>query len=125
MGANNGPGYKQHPEHEVRVEHQGRRVRVVFAGEVIADSADPITLHESRHGPVFYLPRRDVRMDRLARTAHHSYCPFKGEASYYTIKGERPAENAVWSYEQPYDEVSEIREHLAFYPDRVDSISQA
>jgi uncharacterized protein (DUF427 family) len=69
---------------------------------------------------VYYVPRKDVRMERLARSEHHTQCPFKGAASYYSVKD--GPENAVWSYEQPYDEVAVIKEHLAFYPDKVDAI---
>ena len=124
MAGNSGPGYAQHPAHRVELLRQGKRVCVVFGGETIADSADVITLAESNHSTVYYLPRKDVKMERLVRTAHHTYCPFKGEASYYSLSAPgKTAENAVWTYETPYDEVLEIRDRLAFYPDRVDSIS--
>jgi len=69
---------------------------------------------------VYYLPRTDVKMERLARTQHRTYCPFKGEASYFSILG--GAENAVWSYEQPYDEMAAIKDYVAFYPEKVDAI---
>jgi uncharacterized protein (DUF427 family) len=98
---------------------------VTFNGDVIADTTDAIRLREADYPPVYYVPRRDVRMDRLIRTEHHTYCPFKGDASYFTLSSGRTAENAVWSYEKPYDEVIAIKDHLAFYPDRVDSISAA
>ena len=90
-------------------------------GEVIADSADAIRLEEGSYPAVYYFPRKDVRMDRLERSAHETYCPFKGTASYYSFKG--GARNAVWSYEKPYDEMLALRERLAFYPDKVDSIT--
>ncbi len=93
------------------------RVRVTFRGEVIADSRDAILLEESKYPPVYYLPRKDVRMDRLVRSSHRTHCPFKGDASYFSF--EDGPENAVWSYEQPYDGVAAIRELLAFYPDKV------
>lgn len=92
---------------------------VTFDGEVIADTADALLLRESRLKPVYYLPRHDVKMERLVRTQHHTYCPFKGEASYYSIAGSRVAENAVWTYESPYDEVVDIKDRLAFYPRQV------
>jgi uncharacterized protein (DUF427 family) len=120
--SNSGPGYQKNPDHKVTLEREGRRVQVRFAGEIIADSRDVITMHETNHGPVFYVPRADVTMDRLVPTAHHTYCPYKGQASYFTLAGARTAENAVWSYETPYDEVGAIKERLAFYPDRVDEI---
>ncbi len=62
-------------------------------------------------------------MERLVPTTHRTHCPFKGDASYFTLSNGRTSENAAWSYEQPYDEVSVIKERLAFYPDRVDSIT--
>ena len=70
---------------------------------------------------VYYIPRKDVRMERLVRTSHHSYCPFKGEASYYSLKN--GPENAVWSYERPYDEMAALKDLIAFYPHKVDSIA--
>jgi uncharacterized protein (DUF427 family) len=121
MSANSGPGYQQHPEHGVATEPAGRRVQVKVNGEVIADSRDAVCLKEADYPPVFYIPRKDVKMARLSPTTHHTYCPFKGQASYYSL--EDGAENAVWSYEQPYDEVSVIKDLLAFYPSKVESIT--
>ena len=94
------------------------RVRVTFRGEVIADSREAILLEESKYPPVYYLPRKDVKMDRLARSSHRTHCPFKGDASYFSFKD--GPENAIWSYEQPHDGVAAIRELLAFYPDKVE-----
>jgi uncharacterized protein (DUF427 family) len=118
--ANSGPGYAQHPEHSVVVTPFEGRVVVEANGEIIADSQHALQLKEASYPPVFYIPRGDARMDRLLRTSHRTHCPFKGDASYFSIQGGE--ENAVWSYEEPYDEVSVIREHLAFYPNRVSSI---
>ncbi len=124
--ANPGPGYAKHPEHTIRCEAHPARVVVTFAGETIADSARSVVMREGRYPPVHYFPRDDVRMDLLQPTAHDSYCPFKGTASYFSIEaGGRTAENAVWSYESPYDEVLDLKDYLAFYPDRVDSIAPA
>ena len=121
MSANSGPGYKQHPEHRITTKPAGGRVQVTFKGEVIADSRDAVAMKEADYPAVYYVPRKDARMDRLIRSSHRTYCPFKGEASYFSlING---PENAVWSYEQPYDEMRVIRERLAFYPDKVDSIT--
>jgi uncharacterized protein (DUF427 family) len=121
MSSNSGPGYKKHPDHRVETQPARGRVQVIFNGDVVADSRDAIELQESGHATVYYLPRRNVRMERLARSTHRTYCPFKGYASYYSlIDG---LENAVWSYEQPYDEVRAIKDRLAFYSDRVDSIT--
>jgi uncharacterized protein (DUF427 family) len=97
-----------------------QRVQVRFKGELIADSRNAIVFEEGSNPPAYYVPREDVRMERLRRTEHTTYCPFKGHASYFSlIDG---PENAVWSYEEPVDEMRPIRELLAFYPDKVDSI---
>ena len=126
MSGNSAPGFKKHPEHRIETKLAGLRVRVTFNGEVIADSRNAIRLDESKYASVYYVPRKDVRMERLTRTTHSTHCPFKGVASYYTLSaGGRTAANAVWSYEEPYDEMSVIKERLAFYPDKVDSISVA
>ena len=101
--------------YRVVVEPCGKRLRVVFAGETIADSRDALVLHETRLPPVTYFPRKDVRMELLQRTDHHTHCPFKGNASYWTIKaGNRVAENAVWSYEHPLKDAQAVHGHLAF-----------
>jgi len=121
--SNSGPGYKKNPEHRIETKRAEVRVQVIFNGEVIADSEDAIKMEENGYAPVFYLPRKDVKMERLSRTTHRTHCPFKGDASYFTLSNGRTSENAVWSYEQPFDEVSLIKERLAFYPDRVDSIA--
>jgi uncharacterized protein (DUF427 family) len=121
MSTNDGPGYKKHPDHRVATKPAGVRVRVTFNGEVIADSRDAVRLDEAEYPAVYYIPRKGVKMERLARSSHQSYCPFKGHASYYSLVN--GPENAVWTYEQPYDEMTAIKELLAFYPDKVDSIS--
>lgn len=120
---NSGPGYARYPEHKVEVEPSPHRMRVELEGETVADSANTLVLHESGHDPVYYFPRADVVMELLEPTAHSTECPFKGTASYWTLRaGGSRADNAVWSYEQPYDEVAEIKDRLAFYPDRVGAI---
>jgi uncharacterized protein (DUF427 family) len=118
--ANSGPGYSKHPEHSVIVTPFEGRVVVEANGEVLADTKNALQLKEADYPAVFYIPRRDARMDQLLPTAQRTHCPFKGDASYFSIKG--GVENAVWSYEHPFDEVREIGEHLAFYPNRVSSI---
>jgi len=126
MSANSGPGYAKRPDYRIPTKPAGVRVRVTFNGDVIADTRDAIRMDEGSYPAVYYIPRKDVRMDRLVRTAHTTHCPYKGHASYYTLSsGGRTAENAVWSYETPYDEMSVIKELLAFYPDKVDSIVAA
>ena len=102
-----------------------RRVRVRFNGRIVADSAEALVLQEGSYRPVLYLPRADADMALFERTAHTTRCPHKGEASYYSLKvGDRTAANAVWTYETPHDQVAAIKEHLAFYPDRVDAIEE-
>jgi uncharacterized protein (DUF427 family) len=114
-------GFKTNPEYKILFEPSPRRVRVAFNGETIADSTNAHLLFETRHLPVYYFPRPDVRMDLLVPTEHHTYCPYKGTASYWTIKvDDRAAENAVWGYPDPYDEVAAIGDFVAFYWDRVD-----
>jgi uncharacterized protein (DUF427 family) len=113
------------PDHPITVEHNPARVVVKLAGKVVADSVNSLTLREASYPPVHYIPRKDVDMSLLERTDHQSYCPYKGEASYFSIPagGER-SKNAVWTYENPYDAVAGIEQHVAFYPDRVDSIEE-
>ena len=104
----------------IRTRPAESRVRVRFHGELIADSADALVMEEASLAPVYYLPRKDVKMERLIRTSHTSYCPHKGHATYYSISnGGQTARNAVWSYEAPLETVGAIKALLAFYPDRV------
>jgi uncharacterized protein (DUF427 family) len=111
------------PDHPISVAKSPSHVTVVVAGRVIADTVDALSLREASYPEVLYIPRTDVDMTQLERTAHSTYCPYKGDCSYYSIPsgGERSV-NAVWTYESPYNAVSAIKDHLAFYPDRVDSI---
>jgi uncharacterized protein (DUF427 family) len=121
--ANPAPGYATKPEHRVDLLPEGRRVRVMFAGTVIADSSAAIRVEETGHGPVHYLPANDVRLDLLQPTEHHTYCPFKGDCSYWTIDaGGKRADNAVWAYRTPYDEAQGLAGHYAFYKSQVDTI---
>jgi uncharacterized protein (DUF427 family) len=111
------------PQHPITVEHNVSRVRVTVAGRVVADTRRALTLRESDYQPVHYIPRDDVDMSLLERSDNQSYCPYKGDAAYYSIAlGDGRGKNAVWTYEMPYDAVAEIKGYLAFYPDRVDSI---
>jgi uncharacterized protein (DUF427 family) len=100
-------------------------VVVSVAGRVIADTREALTLREAHYPAVQYIPRKDVDMTLLERSAHATYCPYKGDCAYFSIPsgGER-AINAVWTYEAPYDAVAAIKNHLAFYPDRVDAIEE-
>jgi uncharacterized protein (DUF427 family) len=111
------------PDHPITIAQNPQRVVVTVAGKVIADTRAALTLREGGYPGVQYIPRADVDMSQLQRTTHATYCPYKGEASYYSIPagGERST-NAVWTYESPYPSVSPIKDHLAFYPSRIDSI---
>jgi uncharacterized protein (DUF427 family) len=113
------------PDHPITIECHTGRVVVKIAGRIVADTRDALTLREASYPPVQYIPRRDVDMSLLVRTARATYCPYKGDCAYYTIPagGERSV-NAAWSYEAPYAAMEPIREHLAFYPDRVDAIEE-
>jgi uncharacterized protein (DUF427 family) len=113
------------PDHPISIVHSGKRVRVTFAGKVIADTTRALTLTEASYKPVFYIPRADADLSALTPTSHHTHCPYKGDASYFSIAADgRTSENAVWSYEQPFPAMAEIKEHLAFYPNRVYAIEE-
>ena len=111
-------------DHPITIEPTPKRVIVTVAGRLVADSARALTLREAAYLPVLYIPRSDVDMSLLARTDHSSYCPYKGDCSYFSITsaGERGS-NSVWTYEAPFEAVAAIKDHLAFYPDRVDAIA--
>ena len=115
-----GPVRTPGPDHPITIERNPARVVVTLAGRVIADTRRALTLREASYPPVHYVPREDVDMALLARTAHATHCPYKGDCGYFSIPlgGERTT-NAVWTYEAPYPAVAEIAGHLAFYPDRV------
>ena len=112
-------------DHPITIARHPARIVVRSGGVTVADSRDALALREGAYPPVFYIPRKDVDMSKLTRTQHTSHCPYKGDASYYSIApgGER-ATNAVWSYESPYPAVAAIRDLLAFYPSRVDAIEE-
>jgi len=113
------------PNHPITIEPNPDRVVVTVAGVVVADTEDALTLREAEYRPVEYIPLGDVDETLLERTDHTSYCPFKGDASYYSIPvGGESAVNAVWEYRRPYEAVAAIEGRVAFYPDRVDSIER-
>ena len=114
-----------HKSHPISIERNPNRVRVHFNGRVVADTRSALTLREASLAPVLYIPRADADMTLLERTSHRTHCPFKSDASYYTIKVDgRIGENAVWTYEDPFPTVAAIKDHLAFYPERVDKIEE-
>jgi uncharacterized protein (DUF427 family) len=113
------------PDHPITIVHNANRVRVSFGGMAIADTTRALTMREAGYAPMYYIPRADVVLDLLEPTTHASYCPYKGNANYFSIvAGGSIAENAVWSYEQPYPAMAEIAGHLAFYANRVDKIEE-
>ena len=112
------------PDHPITIVPNTKTVRVTLLDKVIAESSRALTLSEAGYKPVQYIPRDDADMALLTKTAHKTHCPYKGDASYFSITVDgKTAENAVWSYEQPYDAVKEIAGYLAFYPNRVDKIA--
>lgn len=113
------------PDHPITISRNPRRVRVTFGGKVVAESDHALTLKEASYPAVQYIPRQDADMSQLQRTDHASHCPYKGDASYYSLRvGGKAADNAVWTYETPFPAVTEIKEHLAFYPNRVEKIEE-
>ena len=111
------------PDQPITISPAEGSVRVTVAGRMVAESTRALRLEEEGHPPVYYLPRSDADMSLLVRTTHYTYCPYKGDCTYYSIPvGGAKSENAVWTYEKPYETVASIKEHLAFYPSRVDAI---
>jgi uncharacterized protein (DUF427 family) len=108
------------PDHPISIEKNPETVRIGLAGQSIGETRNALALREASYPAVQYVPRADVDMTLLQRTEHSTYCPYKGVCSYFSIpSGGARLENAVWSYESPHDAVAEIKDHLAFYPDRV------
>jgi uncharacterized protein (DUF427 family) len=111
------------PDHPITIEQHPGRVVVKVAGKVIADTREALSLREASYPAVHYIPRKDADLSLLTRTTHTTYCPYKGDCSYYSIPlGHERAVNAVWTYEHPYEAVAAIKDYLAFYPNRVDAI---
>ncbi|HLI64726.1 MAG TPA: DUF427 domain-containing protein [Caulobacteraceae bacterium] len=109
------------PDHPITIALNPRRVQVAYQGHVIADTTRALTLKEASYKPVQYIPREDVDMAFLTRTDHSTYCPYKGFASYFTLMMDGVlAENAVWTYEDPYPAMAEIKDLVAFYPNKAD-----
>ena len=113
--------YSKLPDYRIDLESCARPVRVRFNGEVVADSSRAVLVQETKHEPVIYFPREDVRFEFFDRTDHSSFCPFKGDASYWTLRvGNRSTENTAWSYEDTFPEVADLKGYVAFYADRVE-----
>ena len=107
------------PDHPISITPNPKRVKVVFQGQVVAETTRALTLQEASYAPVQYIPRADASMALYAKTARSTHCPYKGDASYYSLPGPG-GENAVWSYEAPFPAMAEIAGHLAFYPNKVE-----
>lgn len=108
------------PDHPITITQNPRRVRVTAGDIVIAESAKALTLKEAKYPAVQYVPREDANMALLERTDRTTHCPYKGDASYYSIKADgKTLDNAIWTYETPFPAMTEISGHLAFYPDKV------
>ncbi len=112
-------------DHPITIETNPARVVVAVAGRVVADTTAALTLREGSYPPVQYIPREDIETSLLQRSEHKTYCPYKGDCTYYDIPigGERSA-NAAWTYEAPFGAVAEIKDHVAFYLTRVDAIEE-
>jgi uncharacterized protein (DUF427 family) len=114
------------PDHPITVESSGARVVVTVAGRAIVDTRRALVLREAAYPPILYVPRSDADMSALERSELTTYCPYKGDCCYFSIPlGGDKSRNAVWTYEAPYPAVKGIKDHLAFYPTRVDSISES
>jgi uncharacterized protein (DUF427 family) len=111
------------PDHPITISPTEGKIRVTVAERIVAESTRALRLEEKGYPPIYYLPRNDADMSLLVRTSHYTYCPYKGDCSYYSIPiGGSRSENAVWTYERPHEAVASINEYLAFYSSRVDAI---
>lgn len=109
------------PDHPITLAREPHRVAVLLAGHELGASADVLLLSEGGYPPVRYFPRGDIAMEFLRKTDKTSHCPYKGQASYYTLyRDGQVLENAVWSYEDPLPAVDAIAGRLAFYPQHVE-----
>jgi uncharacterized protein (DUF427 family) len=126
VNMNKSPGHQKHPDHKVRERHVDQRVTVEIKGQKIADSTDVIRVDEDGSPPRYYFPRSDVQMKLLERTATTTQCPFKGTAHYFRLHtsgaGGVHLEDAVWTYEEPYEDHKDLKDRLAFYDDKYGDI---
>jgi len=108
------------PDHPITITRNPRRVRVTAGDVVIAETSKALTLKEAKYPAVQYVPREDANMALLERSERTTHCPYKGDASYYSVKADgKTLDNAIWTYETPFPAMTEISGHLAFYPDKV------
>jgi uncharacterized protein (DUF427 family) len=110
------------PKHLLYFEDFPRRIRAVIGGETLIDTVGASMLYESSLPPVLYVPLRDVRQDLIEPTSHTTHCPFKGDASYWTVSaGDRVEENVLWGYREPIASAPWLSGHVAAYWDRIDA----
>jgi uncharacterized protein (DUF427 family) len=115
------PAFAANPGHTITLAPEPGRIQVLFRGTLVADTVRAIRLKEASYPPSFYVPRADCKMEHFIETTHQTRCPFKGTARYWTLKSkDGAAENAVWGYDDPFDQVAAIDGHVAFYPDKVE-----
>jgi uncharacterized protein (DUF427 family) len=113
------------PDHPISIQRNPARILVSVGGRVVVDTRNALTLRETAYPPVQYIPRQDVDFSQFERTDHITYCPYKGDCNHYSVPaGAKKSANAAWSYEDPFPAVVEIRGHVAFYPERVDEITE-
>ena len=117
--ANPAPGFVKYPDRKILLEPLGKRVKVDVDGIELASSDDAMVMREGEHAPVIYIPFSGIRFGQLTRTDSSTHCPFKGDASYWRVAGGNAGPDVMWSYEQPYDEMTAIKDYAAFYGDRV------
>ncbi len=111
--------------HAITIEKNPNRITVTFNGTVLADTQSALVLKEGPLPPANYIPREDVQMSYLQRTDHSTHCPFKGDASYFSVSvNGKTEENAVWTYEAPIDSVAQIKDYVVFYPEKMDAIKE-
>lgn len=113
---NPSPGFRRNPDHQITVRPHKGTVTVRIDDDVIASSTHALELKEGGYPPVFYIPFDDIKMDKLTSSATSTHCPFKGDASYWSAGD---VKDVMWAYQPPYDEMSGIRDHGAFYPNKV------
>jgi uncharacterized protein (DUF427 family) len=117
------PGHRDHPEHKVLEKPVRGKMRAQLGADVLAESSSVIEVVEDQNPPRYYFPRSDVRMDRMVPSATRTYCPFKGEASYFSMElGDGPLPDAAWTLESPYDEHAGLQDHVAFYSEKFDGL---
>ena len=117
------PGHRDHPGHRVSEKPVRGKMRAQLGADVLAESSDVIEVDEDQNPPRYYFPRADVRMDRMKSSDTRTYCPFKGEASYFSLElGDGPLPDAAWTLETPYDEHADLKQRIAFYSEKFDGL---